>query len=99
VLSLEFLCSRVYSETFDVMDRIVQGDNLQLASDVHFGIHQLVINLMQPAMRAVGVQSVFRGQDQVAVVRRRQFKVLGDAHRLIGRCLRAQSAGRRRDRN
>src|ERR1019366_217286 len=60
--------------------------------DVRFGIHQLAIDFTQPAVRAVGLQCVFRGKNQVAAVRRRQFKFLGDAHRLVGRRLRAQAA-------
>ena len=51
-----------------------------------------VINFAQPAVRAVGIQCVFRGKNQVTAVRRRQFKFLGDAHRLLGRCFGAQAA-------
>ena len=57
--------------------------------DVRFGIHQPAINFVQPAVGAVGIQCVFRRKNQVAAVRRRQLKFLGDAHRLIGRRLRA----------
>src|ERR1019366_931116 len=62
------------------------------ALDVRFHIRELAMHRAQVSMGAVGIQRVFRAEDETTAIRDCQFKFLGDSYGLIGRCFRAQAA-------
>src|SRR6266404_5289904 len=107
----------VNAETLDVIDRIVQSDDLELASVAGPGIdlansqrlpQQLLncsvygpprsLNVVfarretkQLTVRAIRIQSIIRGHNEVAAIARRELKFPRDTHRLFGSSFSAQA--------